>query len=226
MNRLKSYRTIFLLVLSLLLFSCSSTLTGLKEAKEYHRKGEYKLAAGMELSCGAADEGCNQLHLIKGDACFRLAKGGDSPKMNYECAVAGLKQGIAMTTQWTSGDFVLPRAQSYENLCESLKGLQDLEKGAAAENITRELKKIAGEFASAEPGHPAAAYYKWTADFTLMRRCLLHPDQCPSVCADMGSIAAGVSEGMKKGAGTRYEENYRRLLSDIEMAKKSLRGCR
>lgn len=226
MNKHASYRTVFLLTLSLLLFSCSPTLTELKQAKEYHQKGEYQRVAGMELSCGATDEGCNQLHLVKGDACFRLAKGGDVPKKNYECAVSDLKQGIAMTTQWTAGDFTLPRAQSYENLCESLRNLQDMETGAGADNITRELKKTSGEFASAEPEHPVVPYFKGIADFTLMRRCLLHPDQCPSVCADIKSISAGVSEGMKKSAGTRYEDNYRRLLSDIETAKKSLQGCR
>ena len=105
----------------------------LKQFKDHSARSDWAWVAQQPVTCAASSDGCNQLHLIKGDACYRLAKQGAEPRAHYQCAADELETGIAQTKVWRESGLDLNRAQTYENLCESLRNLQDMERGAAAE---------------------------------------------------------------------------------------------
>jgi hypothetical protein len=94
-----------------------NTLKPLKEAKELAAQADYQALATIEIKCKASCEGCNQLHLLKGDACYRLAKAGTAPEKHYACAASHLAKGIEMTQFWQMETFDLNRQQTYTNLC-------------------------------------------------------------------------------------------------------------
>jgi hypothetical protein len=56
--------------------------------------GDYVGIAQESVSCEEVDDVCGQAHLIKGDACFRLAKQQNDPEKHYDCAVTELDKGI------------------------------------------------------------------------------------------------------------------------------------
>jgi hypothetical protein len=60
-----------LAVLVLFLPACG-TVGQLERFKELSGQQKYTEIAAQEVRCQPTEAGCNQLHLIKGDACFRL----------------------------------------------------------------------------------------------------------------------------------------------------------
>ena len=120
-----------LLGAALLLTACG-TVGQLNKTKKHWHKQDYQWIAEQEISCKPSEQGCNQLHLLKGDACFRLAKQDVDPPTHYPCSAKHLALGIEQTREWQLKDLDLNRAQTYENLCESLRQWQDLERGQRA----------------------------------------------------------------------------------------------
>lgn len=219
----------------LFLGACSAlspVLKQLEEVKAHSSQEDYTWIAEKEISCDASDEGCNQLHLIKGDACFRLAKQEESAekkaeaRAHYECAVTHLETGIKQTTNWQQGvNLNLDRPQTYENLCEALRGWQDLETGEAAAQLTQRLFRTAQEFLTAEPGNLAAIYFLNSARFTMLRKDLLQPEAPQALCEKLNKIIQALDDGMQRAEGGRYEANYRRLRLDVAGAKQIVPGC-
>ena len=213
-------------VLALALLDGCGTVSQLSSVKEHSGKGDYDWIAQQEITCKAADDGCNQLHLIQGDACYRLAKAGRDAKVRYTCAVNQLETGIAQTTEWQLDGLDLNRAQTYENLCESVRNLQNLESGAAADELTRKLVNTSQAFLAVEPGNLAGIYFLNSARYTMLRSCLLHPDNCPSLCANLQAIGKELDQVMDRAEVSKYMENFHRLHADIDGGKKSVPGCR
>ena len=130
-----SLKVLSLLLIIFILPACL-TLRGLDKAKKNYNDGKYSAVTKIEIDCKKKDAGCNQLYLLKGNACYKLAKEGKgNTKGFYFCASANLETGINMTTSWEGND----RAQNYTNLSDSLKELQDLNSGEAASNATEKL---------------------------------------------------------------------------------------
>ncbi|MBI1925581.1 hypothetical protein HYR99_15175 [Candidatus Poribacteria bacterium] len=206
-------------------------ISDLRQAKEHWKQGDYAWNAAQEISCTESQEGCNQLHLIKGDACFRLAKQAEAEnkkpeaRAHYECAVTHLEIGIQQTTNWQLGELDLNRPQTYENLCEALRNWQDMERGDTANQITQRLLKTAQDFRTAEPGNLGAIYFLNSARFTLLRRELLQPRDTRALCEKLNEIIQALDEGVPRVGGTRYEANYHRLRLDVEGAKQTVPGC-
>ncbi len=221
------------LCLFIICFLAACGTTGkLKDFKTHLNKAEYQWIADQEIICQPSEEGCNQFYLIKGDACFRLAKksakAGDSEEQEkktrgyYKCAVTHLEKGISQTSDWeVAGD----RAQYYENLCESLRGWQDLSWGNKAKELTKRLLKTAELFRTVESGHPAATYFYNSAKFTRLRKELLYQTDPPSLCRKLNRIVQDMKGEMSEAEGSRYEANFQRFISDVEGAKKSVSGC-
>ncbi|NOZ25357.1 MAG: hypothetical protein GXO94_04605, partial [Nitrospirae bacterium] len=172
------------------LVSCSHTAVSLKKAKKHWSRNDFEWLAGMEVECKPSDEGCNQLHLMKGDACYRLAKAGKEPLKHFECAATSLERGIRETRQWRLEDLDLNRAQTYENLCESLRELQFMKKGVESEEVTRKLRLTAEEFLASEPGSVAAVYFLNKARLVGLADCLNRPDSCPRLCREIESMVS------------------------------------
>lgn len=130
MNKSAGRAISFLVVLiasSLMTGGCCyfNTLRPLENAKELERKQDYPAAANLAIKCDDSCDGCNQLHLIKGDACYRLAKNGQAPEQQYACAAGELAEGVRQTGNWSG----LDRKQTHINLCESLRNWRDLSSG-------------------------------------------------------------------------------------------------
>lgn len=213
-------------VLALALLSGCGTVSQLSSVKEHWGKEDYDWIAKQEITCKAADDGCNQLHLIQGDACYRLAKADRDAKMHYACAVNHLETGIAQTKDWKLEGLDLNRAQSYENLCESVRNLQDLESGAAADELTKKLVNTSQALLTAEPGNLAGIYFLNSARYTMLRSCLIHPENCPSLCANLQAIEKEVEQVMDRAEVSKYMGNFHRLHADIEGGKRTVQGCR
>lgn len=199
---------------------CSfSTTKSLGKAKDLAGKGDYAAVTGLAIDCDASCEGCNQLHLLKGDACYRLAKNGQEPLKHYPCAVAELAEGIRLTKQWQMEAFNLNRPQTYTNLCESLRNWRDLSKGSEADAIDEQLLKTSREYLSAEPGNPCAIYFLNNAEYAGQRACLLHPENCPSLCTKLQGMQQSIADGIAKPAGAGCEANLKELGGEVAQAK-------
>ncbi len=218
-------RVAILVVAALFLLSCSHSVVSLKKAKKHWSQNDLEWLAGMEVECKPSDEGCNQLHLIKGDACYRLAKAGKSPLEHFECAAAHLERGIRETRQWRLEDLDLNRAQTYENLCESLRELQFMKKGGESEEVTRKLRLAAEEFLASEPGSVAAVYFLNIARLVELEDCLNRPASCPGLCREIEAMISDLEDALPKAQGTRYERNVQHLYRQV-LTEQGLAGCR
>jgi hypothetical protein len=193
--------------------------------KAHWNEQDYAWIAEQEVACTASEEGCNQLHLLKGDACFRVAKQGVEARTHYACAATHLETGIAMTANWQAEGLNLNRAQTYENLCEALRERQDLEQGEAAEGITGRLLATAQAFLAAEPAHPGAVYFLNSARFTLLRKELLHPADAGALCGKLNELLRALDGAGPGARGTRYEASFQKLRADVAGAKGAVAGC-
>ncbi len=195
---------------------CSfSTVRSLDKAKDLSGKGDYASVAGLKIDCDASCDGCNQLHLLKGDACYRLAKNGQEPMKQYQCAATELADGIQMTSQWQN----LSRRQTYTNLCEALRSLRDLSSGQQADGINNQLLKTAQGFLSAEQGNACGVYFLTNAQFAQKRSCLLHPDQCPAICAELNAMLQSLANAVTRADGTGCEANLQQMTKDVSGVK-------
>lgn len=186
--------------------------------KDAAQEGDYTAIAASEVTCTADEDGCNQAHLIKGDACYRLAAAGDPAK--YDCALRHLALGIDMTrgVQTAMG----PIQPHYENLLEALRQRRDLARSRdEAGAFTQQLESRAEAFRSAFPSAPAGYYYMASAR---LGRALDAAASAPeTACRTLGE-AQGALAGAPADRG-RYEANFRRVEADIRGAKSTLQGC-
>jgi hypothetical protein len=182
---------------------CPKSLGELDKAKSLQGQGKYEQLSALAITCKAEEAGCNQVHLIKGDACFRLARhAGDNPSKRsaFDCAANELSTGIGMTTDWQA--VPMDRAQTYENVCEAARLRADFGERAHYEAM---LATHAGQFMSFAPEHPGANYYAARARFYTLTRPGDH-------CGALGALQTQV-EGMMRlhAADPRYADPYRAL---------------
>jgi hypothetical protein len=128
----------------------------LSSFKQHAAANDYQWIAAQTVGCEKTSDACGQLHLIRGDACFRLAKQGMNTKDSYACAADELEKGLAVNRTWA--DAAVHR-QFQENLCESLRNLQDLQSGeAAAQTLNRFVAAAEGLYQLAPDSVPAVYY--------------------------------------------------------------------
>jgi hypothetical protein len=218
-----------LLVFVVLLAGCG-TLKQVKQFKEAAAAGKYQELAASEVSCKPRSDGCNQLHLIKGDACFRLAKQGVNPEKHYTCAVQHLDLGIEQTRTWERGDLNLDRAQTYENLVESLRNLQDIQRGEQARATGAQFLKVAETFERKEPKHLGAIYLAAKARMRELQPQLLRitTENRAALCRRLKTIHAPIARVLADAPAeywSRYEQNYRQLDRELALAQRLVPNC-
>ena len=208
---------LFVLILSLVVINgcCTSTIRELGNVKEHASSGDFAWIAAQDIKCKETCDGCDQLHLLKGDACYRLAKEGKEPLNHYQCSAQYLETGIGMTKQWN-----LNRPQTYANLCESLRNWRDLLTGGAADTINERLLKDAQAFLAAEPGNSCGTYYVNNARYAKLRPRLLHPEKDAALCGDLNSMFQSIDAGTVKTTGTACEANLEQIKKEVTEAKK------
>jgi hypothetical protein len=197
----------------------------LDQFKDKSAAGDFAWIARETVVCDEQDDVCGQLHLIKGDACFRLAKQGAEPARNYPCAANELEKGIALTTTWRGGELNLDRAQTYANLCEALRQWQDLERGAQAEQLSRQLLDASGRFLAAEPGNPAGVYYAAVARYALLQPAIVRGDNPAGVCAHLNTVLHDLGAAAPRARGGAYEASISRLQEDLSGVMRTVPDC-
>jgi hypothetical protein len=211
------------LVLTVLLV-CGCATRQLKNFKEAAAENNWQEIAGAKVDCKADDEACNQLHLLKGDACYRLAKQNTDSLKNYQCAAEQLEQGIHLTTDWATAEAVVgKRAQYFENWCESLRLLRSEQTStAAATPYNQKLHACAREFLQ-EPDDlkPAATFFLYNAELAAIR---FQIDDTGS-CQVLKQLQQNESQAAAQAAQSHYADHHRRLLNDIAGIKASISGC-
>ncbi len=227
---------VFLISLNLLLSGCSATLKQLERFKKGYNAEEYERIAAEEVTCTADDEGCNQVHLIKGNACLILAKRSTNEQEQlqfYSCAADEFDQGIKQTKNWQLKELDLNRPQTYENYCQALRNLQDEQSGTTAIATGERLLAVAEQFQRLEPDHYGAQYFYALARFRKILPDLIEGDPAKSaqLCEELNSILNDlnqtVSEAMQNPTTEwrRYERNFGDLKAKIKLEKEGLENC-
>ncbi|PPC89547.1 MAG: hypothetical protein CTY34_11030 [Methylobacter sp.] len=216
-----------MILLAALLASCTS-LRQLDDFKELAAKAEYGKIANTPVDCKAEDDGCNQSHLIKGDACYRLAKANTDPAPNYLCAATELEQGIQQTGDWKSLEPVLGKPELYyENFCESLRMVRDSQtSNAASLPYNRKLADCARNFPRPDGhSHPAAVFFRNNSRVADIRLNFNELKGKPGiVCPELGRLLQ--EEQAEVGQQTPYTANHQQLLRDIFLFISSIPGCK
>ncbi|MDX1810362.1 MAG: hypothetical protein R3240_00320 [Gammaproteobacteria bacterium] len=219
----RTIQALTLLLVAVALVACGTT-GDLNKMKKDYNNGDFAKVISREVKCKDDDKGCNQIHLLRGNACYQLGKKEKTTKY-YDCAITHLEKGIKLTSDWDMGKFNLNRDQNYINLCESIRERQDLSKGEEAEQYTRRLLKTSEDFVSVAPENLAAIYFKNSAKFTLLRKPILSAPDDPQVCGAIRGIVTSLKAVNAKAQSSPYAENYSRLISDVESVKPMLVNC-
>ncbi len=229
MNKRVLRAAILLVACAALLSACcwiNPTTCNLKEFKTHAATGDNAWLAKRKVTCKQEQEGCNQLHLIKGDACLQLAKQKQDEMKHYSCAASELRTGIDFTKDWQLGTLNLNRGQTYENLCEALRGWQDKESGAKADDLARKLLASARELRAFAPARVGAVFFENSARYTLLHACLIDPAACPSICSDLKTISKDLGDHETQAEqDARYRKPYRQLQENVQRSRNSLPGC-
>lgn len=193
--------------LLLALTGCPQAVRELDSAKELQKAQQYEQLAALKFECKAKNAGCNQLHLLKGDACFRLAKqaaDSNTKRTRLDCATTELSDGIDMTKDWSVAQ--LDRAQFYENACEAARLRADFGDRPRFEGM---LAGRARQFIGFAPDHPGAVFFNARAEFY----SLTGPgDPCNGLRA-LNTRIAGAAQ--RFGSDPRYGQAYQALKATV-----------
>ncbi|MDQ3829967.1 MAG: hypothetical protein M3361_11815 [Candidatus Tectomicrobia bacterium] len=209
-------RATVILVIVVLAAGCG-TVGQLSRMRRDAAAENYRAITAEEVTCTQGERGCNQVHLIKGDACFRLAAGGEPGR--WDCAIEQLALGID-TTEGTTTEMGSTQPY-YENLLEALRQRRDLSRSRAeAAPFTAQLETRAQAFHQAFPTAPAGYYYLASAQLTRALDPNTAPDAACRTLNDAQSLLARAPA--ERG---RYAASLQRVEADIRGAKSTVRGC-
>lgn len=200
-DRTARHVLVSMLIAALLGGGCG--LRALDEMQETHRQGQYAEVAGMAVSCDPGDDRCNQMHLLKGDACYVLGRRSEAAdedstaRARFACAETHLREGIRQTEPG-SGDWAIAdndRAQWHTNRAESLRQLQDLMAGDSARAVSRRLLEFGRTYRETVPEAAAPHFYIATAQYALLQPRLLDaPPGDTDVCGELDGIITTLDE--------------------------------
>lgn len=216
--RNRALRAIVILIIIAWVVGCAPTVREVADSKRAADAGDYQTLASREVTCVPSDRGCNQVHLIKGDACFRLATAGDPGR--WDCAIEHLALGLDMT-QGTTTEMGATQPY-YENLLEALRQRRDAARShAEAAPFTDQLETRAKAFHQAYPKAPGGYYYLASAQLT---RALDMADTSPTAaCRTLNDLQSLLARAPAEHG--RYTANLQRIEADIRGAKSTVRGC-
>jgi hypothetical protein len=192
----------------------------LRNFKKHAAANDFEWIASQKVACDKASDVCGQLHLISGDACFRLAKKGMHALDNYACASNELEKGLALNRTWKDAGV---HRQFQENLCESLRNLQDLQSGqAAVKTLDRFVAAAEGLYQLAPESVPAV-YYLAKAHLRQVQPMVIDINAATRVpvCNRLKRAVTSVLSMIEKAKHTalpeweRYAGNYQQLSFDL-----------
>jgi hypothetical protein len=220
---LKRRRTVRTICLTLILILSGCANLQLNQFQRHAARGDYKWIAAQAIACQKASDACGQLHLLKGDACFRLAKMGRQPPFNFACTADELQKGLVLLPSW---DVAGVRLQIQENLCEALLRLQDLQSGETAEQSLDRLMEAAKALYQLDPESIPAVYYLSSARLIQIQPMLqeINAASRVPVCIRLKRTTTHVLTIMETARGQtlpdwdRFADNYERLVFDLGTA--------
>ena len=204
------------------LFSGCASLQ-LSQFQQHAARGDHEWIAAQTIKCQQASDGCGELHLIKGAACFRLAKAGREPAVNFACAADELKKGLTLKPSWDAAGVQL---QYQEDFCESLRSLQGYQSGKTAEQTLDQMVEAAKTLYQLAPESVAAVYYLASARLMGIEPMLGDIDAATRmpVCIRLKRTVTRVLAVMETARGdtlpdwNRFADNYQRLSFDLGAA--------
>jgi hypothetical protein len=195
----------------------------LRQFRAHAARGDHEWIAAQTITCPTPSNGCAQLYLVKGDACFHLAKTGRNPAVNFTCAADELSQGIALKPSWEAAGVQLAYQ---EDLCESLISLQALQTGETAKQTRGRLMDAAKALYQLAPESVPAVYYLAGARLGQMEIMLVNISAATRVpvCIRLKRTVTRVLAVMETAKGRpmkdwdRYADKYARLAFDLGAA--------
>jgi hypothetical protein len=228
-DRTARHVLVSMLVAALLSAGCG--LRALDEMKEDHRQGQYTEVAAMDVSCDPGDDRCNQMHLLKGDACYVLGRRAESAdedstaRARFACAETHLGEGLRQTEPG-SGDWAIAgndRAQWYTNRAESLRQLQDLLAGDSARTVSRRLLEFGRTYRETIPDAAAPHFYIATARYALLQPRLLDaPSGDADVCGELDTIISTLDEAPPAPDTSSVHTNIESLRRQLDRQRSRL----
>jgi hypothetical protein len=210
--------TIFLL---LMLAGCAGVQLNRFEA--HAERNDYQWIADQPIGCQEASKNCGRLHLLKGDACLRLAKTAGAAADRFACAADELDRGLALTPSWPDP---AERQQFQENLCEALQHLQGLQSGGAAEKTLIRLEQAAEALYQLAPGSMPAVYYlakvrlRQAAPDLLDLNAARRVPVCHRLERVLNRVLSTMASARQSNSNQweRYAQKYQRLSFDLGSA--------
>lgn len=209
------------LALSFIFSGCASLQ--LSQFQNHAARGDHEWIAAQTIACTRPSDGCGQLHLTKGDACFQLAQMGREPAVNFACAADELEKGLALKPSWNADGVQL---QYREKLCESLRRLQGGQSGKAAEETPDRLLNAAKALYQLAPESVPAVYYLASARLMGIKPMLGDIDAATRVpiCIRLKRTVNRVLEVMETARGDtppdwdHFAGDYQRLAFELGAA--------
>jgi hypothetical protein len=181
----------------------------------------------MDIDCDAGDDRCNQMHLLKGDACYVLGRRAEAAeqdstaRVRFECAETHLGTGIEKTeanaADWTVAG--KDRTQWYTNRAESLRQLQDLQSGNAARAVSKALLDFGRAFRDVDLDAAAPYFYIATARYALVQPQLIDAQPGDAdICDELNGIrriASTIRFGAPRTNRTTIRRTPDRECSDL-----------
>jgi hypothetical protein len=175
------------------------------------------------LPAGRHRKAAGRLHLLKGDACLRLAGAAGTPADRWACAADELARGLALTPSWPDPT---ENQRFQENLCEALQTLHSLQSGEDAQKTLARLEEAAEALYQLAPGSLPAVYY--LADTRLRQVQPELPDlnagrrvpACSRLKRTLNKVLSTMESARQSNSKQweRYAQNYQRLSFDLGTA--------
>ncbi len=209
--------------LALMLIFSGCVSLQLRQFQQHAARGDHEWIAAQTITCGRSSDGCGQLHLNKGDACFRLAKMGREPAVNFACAADELEIGLSLNLSWDAAGVQL---QYREKLCESLRRLQGDPSGKTAEQTPSRFLDAAKALYQLAPESVPAVYYLASARLMEIEPLLgdIHAAIRVPICIRLKRTVNRVLTVMENARGDtpadweRFAGDYQRLAFDLGAA--------
>lgn len=209
--------------LALILFFSGCGSLQLSQFRQHAARGDHEWIAAKAITCRKPSDACGRLHLIKGDACFQLAKMGRDPAVTFACAADELKKGLTLKQSWDDAGVQL---QYQENLCESLRSLQGYQSGKPAEQTSGRLLDAAKALYQLAPESLPAIYYLASARLMEIEPVLwgINAATRVPVCIRLKRTVNRVLAVMETAKAdttsdwNRFENDYQRLVFDLGSA--------
>lgn len=214
----------------LILTSCAATLTQLERMKH----ADPQRNAVESISCAAGQQECYQLHLLKGDACYKLAVDLQEALQSQaaaqsatrvrlrqldSCAADELREGTDLASEEKT-----PVGEVREYALKRLESLRDLidTRTVGDPAGVDALAQAATEFGKRYSGDPAGPFYLASARLTAAQDNFVRTSDHTSLCAALPDIQKLVSTGGSRPGA--LEAQYTNLAESLAVLKRT-GGC-